>query len=428
MTSRMRIGAGIAALAITATAFGSQVARAQELPGAVTDIDVVQAQANQWDLVDVKATFVIPSNAVAGDTLTMTLPDVFKPFTDSFDVVDPPTGDVVGRATVVGNSVVVTLTDYVEIHENIAGTLKFNAQVTQVVTPGVPVDLEFEAGGKVFRDQIIVGVGTPGTSTPTDAHKSMWWTNGGVQDSNGSTASVTFVIESPTTTMNDSTVTLTDIPGNGLIVACDSPTMPTLGSVAIADVVGGVPDWDQAVWISSADQTAGVTCSPDKASVTMTGIGKNKVVRFEGRNTVTDHLQSYTNDATVDINGVTTPTQAWVERFAGSGEGSGTTPTPTATPSDTPSATPSETPSETSMATPSDTPTPTATPSSDQPSTVTTTATAKASTSQGTASGTPSKGVPLARTGGQATDGGATLLLALGAAAALVGAGAARRR
>lgn len=155
-------------------------ARATELGGVFTDVQIIPGTATDTDHMSVQATFAIPPGAVAGDTFTLALSDPFGWVGASFDVLDPGTGAVVAHVVVTGTTATFTLTDYVEQHANVVGTVDFMTYFKAgTVTEGDVVTATFTTKDDTFTDDVTV-VG-PNTNNPL-TRKEFRWTDRTLQD------------------------------------------------------------------------------------------------------------------------------------------------------------------------------------------------------------------------------------------------------
>ncbi|WP_136041072.1 MULTISPECIES: Ig-like domain-containing protein [unclassified Microbacterium] len=127
--------------ALILVAVGTVPAVAAEVPGFFDSVAVAPVLPTPWQqtdnstavpagsVVDVEFAFTVPDQAAAGDTATLTLPSELS-VTDliSFDIVAPD--GVIGAvaASGAGDAVIVTLSDYVDSHTSVSGTVRFPAR------------------------------------------------------------------------------------------------------------------------------------------------------------------------------------------------------------------------------------------------------------------------------------------------------------
>ncbi|WEI91643.1 Spy0128 family protein [Enterococcus casseliflavus] len=136
----------------------------------------------QWETFRINGTFDLPNNQVKeGDTTTITLPPELRfGSNESFELKDS-NGNIVANATVLSDSkqIILTYTDYAEIHSDIHGSFYFYAgvdstivQEEQIITTTIDVE------GTTFPIEIdYAGIDT--TTYPLT--KSGWFTDGSDQ-------------------------------------------------------------------------------------------------------------------------------------------------------------------------------------------------------------------------------------------------------
>ena len=106
----------------------------------------------------VDAAFTIPAGSHAGDTFTLALAAPFAWVGDSFDIVDPVTGDPGAHVVVSGSVATFTLTDYVEGKGPIQGSTTLNTFFTNgSVEEGDIVTATFTTKDETFTDIVEVG-------------------------------------------------------------------------------------------------------------------------------------------------------------------------------------------------------------------------------------------------------------------------------
>jgi len=129
--SRRRLIAGTVAtlFAFASLLTGGAAAQAAEISG-ITSVNVPPADPDNPQLVigdkfRVDATWSLPSNAHAGDTFSLSFPAYVDGITSTMNLLAG--SSVVGTCTVGADALVCTLTDYVETHSDVQGTLFFYA-------------------------------------------------------------------------------------------------------------------------------------------------------------------------------------------------------------------------------------------------------------------------------------------------------------
>lgn len=169
-------------LAMFSGVLAAQPANAAEVNG-VTAVDIVNVPPYVKDAqYQVAATWAVPDSAQPGDTFTLNFPDALVGFGASINLPDAD-GNIVGTCEVTANQFVCTLTDFVADHNNVHGTLNFNAKFVETFTEE---QIEFTTGNNVtIITDVEGGVGTAGPDTapgsptkfgyPNDDGTSMTW-------------------------------------------------------------------------------------------------------------------------------------------------------------------------------------------------------------------------------------------------------------
>ena len=146
-------------------------------------------ELEQWATFRINATYDLAGkNVKAGDTTVVTVPDALIISSDSFEIRDVNTNEVIAHATVdaAKKSISLTYTDYVEKHSDTNGSFFFYARIDFQKHPEkgeIPIEItinnELKVGGKVtFKG---VGDGNPKVLTKTswvnsDNHKKVSYT------------------------------------------------------------------------------------------------------------------------------------------------------------------------------------------------------------------------------------------------------------
>ena len=168
----------LAALLLAQTTYAVP-ARATELGGVFTDVQIVPGTVGSGQTMEITASFTIPAGAVAGDTFTLALNDPFNWVADSFDILDPDTGEVVAHVVVTGTLVTFTLTDYVESHLDISGSTSFYTYFDRgSVEAGDVVEATFTTKDDTFIDEVTI---EPAGEVPA-TRKEFRWTDRSLQD------------------------------------------------------------------------------------------------------------------------------------------------------------------------------------------------------------------------------------------------------
>ena len=156
------------ALAMFSAVWSAPAADAAEVDG-VTSVDIVNQPPYVKDAqYQVDATWAVPDDAQPGDTFTLNFPDALVGFAATIDLPDAD-GNIVGTCQVTGSQFVCTLSDFVATHDNVQGTLTFNAKFVETFTDE---QIEFTTGNNVTITAAVEGgVGTtgadPAPSAPT---------------------------------------------------------------------------------------------------------------------------------------------------------------------------------------------------------------------------------------------------------------------
>ena len=181
-SARQRIGVLLAIFGVMVIGLGGIAPQAQAAPlsGFFTSVEIVPTTAGPKSRMDVAVAFTVPPGAKAGDTATLVLSGPFDWVNATFNILDPGTGEIVAVATVNGDILTVTLTDYVETREDISGTTSLMvAFEAGSVTEGETAEATF-TGDSVFHDTVVVG---PPNTTPAERNrKTLAWANSTTQD------------------------------------------------------------------------------------------------------------------------------------------------------------------------------------------------------------------------------------------------------
>ena len=146
-------------------------------------------ELEQWATFRINATYDLAGkNVKAGDTTVVTVPEALIISSDSFEIRDVNTNEVIAHATVdaAKKSISLTYTDYVEKHSDTNGSFFFYARIDFQKHPEkgeIPIEItinnELKVGGKVtFKG---VGDGNPKVLTKTswvnsEDHKTVSYT------------------------------------------------------------------------------------------------------------------------------------------------------------------------------------------------------------------------------------------------------------
>ncbi|RXZ46401.1 hypothetical protein ESP57_15950 [Agromyces fucosus] len=178
--------AAVAAAALASLAMAVTVptsAQASELD-AITSVainaDAPNGPIGVGQRYAVDATWAVPATAVAGDTFRLDFPSPVRAYSANF-VLRDSAGAAVGECVVSESSIVCTLGDYVESHDDVHGSLHFFAQSsaatdddTYVFTTGNGLEIRVPIPG----GGIVGGGGEPSTA-PTSPKKWGWLNDDG---------------------------------------------------------------------------------------------------------------------------------------------------------------------------------------------------------------------------------------------------------
>lgn len=174
-TRPKRLVAALLALcvAVIAAVFAvPTTAHAAEVDG-ITSLTITEPtdQINVWDRIAFEATWAVPDSATAGDTFRLAFPTSpsLTGIRDSFPLTAPD-GQTIGTCEVSTGELVCTLTDYVDSHDDVSGTLHFRARADEETTL---TEIPFTTGGgTVVSVEVPGGIGpVPEFPAPTTPHK-----------------------------------------------------------------------------------------------------------------------------------------------------------------------------------------------------------------------------------------------------------------
>lgn len=139
-------------------------ASAAEIPGAVTSVKITGDPTKQLKVGErfsMEAEWQVPDTAKAGDTFTLSFPSTITGYRSSFDLTAPD-GSSIGTCQVQDTTFVCTLSDYVDTHDNVSGTLDFTATASKQTDSKT---LDFETGNNVTISTELPGGGgiSPGS-------------------------------------------------------------------------------------------------------------------------------------------------------------------------------------------------------------------------------------------------------------------------
>lgn len=204
-------------------------ARAAEVTG-ITSLTITEPtdQIKVWDRIAFEATWAVPDTATAGDTFRLAFPTSpsLTGVRDSF-ALTAPDGQTVGTCEVSTGELVCTLTDYVDSHTDVSGTLHFRARADEETTL---TEIPFTTGGgTVVPVDVPGGIGPvpefPAPSTPTK------WGDVTLDGRN-----IAWGVNIPSSALAGDAPTLTDTFTAGLVL---DPASVTVAYVLAKDWAGG---------------------------------------------------------------------------------------------------------------------------------------------------------------------------------------------
>ncbi|MBN9621011.1 MAG: hypothetical protein J0H43_14980, partial [Actinobacteria bacterium] len=155
-----------------------------------------------WQVLKVQFSGSISNGHCAGDSFSFTVPPQLHPADGSTYPLTAPDGAVVATMTVHGQQVTVTLTSYVQTHQDVTLSGWLQAQIDASTAPGQTVDLNWTINGQTTTTPVQMG-GCPscGSSLPTQPAK---WGSANTDGTLGVT------IRAAVTTLDDEQVSFTD--------------------------------------------------------------------------------------------------------------------------------------------------------------------------------------------------------------------------
>lgn len=299
---------------LVAVAGIARPAAATELPGAITDVSVREDAVGYWSTVTVDVAWSVPDDATAGDTFSLTLPEALDPSVTGFALTDPD-GAIVADATISGQQVTFTLTDYVDTHQAVSGTAWFQTTLDHsVVTDDGPLPLTFEVTGGVHHDDEVTVTGT-GQSIDRDvARKFGYFRDRLDQGRTEPDQAIAWAVESALGPA--ATVAMADAPGAGHEIDCSTVRFRRAFEFAADGEITDLADVDPASYE--------LTCAPDGIEVVAGPLAAGELFRLDYRTTITDQsVGSYTNGATVTMDGAPWEGTATTRRSSAGGDGDG---------------------------------------------------------------------------------------------------------
>lgn len=310
-----------APLALAITVLGALTApmpaQAVEIADAITDVRIVEDSVTPTGRIRIELDWEVPNSAVAGDTFTMPMPTNLNVQALTFPLLDAA-GDLVANATVNDSQLVVTLSDYVDTHDDVGGTAFFEARFDgNEIQPGTNEDVAFTAGGRTFTDTVFI---TPIAPNENAGKWMDWW--------GGPPPFLTWGVHTPKLTPDliGQSITITDTtdPSGANPIDCSTVQVTTrYYRAGWGDLVnqGAVP--------------ATITCTPTSVTATIvvtqelvdragTQDDLGRVLVLGGRSDIVNPRQSqFTNTGVVTVAGQAFPVSATRRSSTGGGTGAG---------------------------------------------------------------------------------------------------------
>lgn len=181
-----------------------------------------------WDRIAFAATWSVPDSATAGDTFRLSFPTSpsLTGVRDAFPLTAPD-GQAIAACTVSAGELVCTLTDYVDSHTDVSGTLHFQARADEETTL---TEIPFTTGGgTVVPVKVPGGIG-PVPSFPAPKTPSKWG------DVTLDGRNISWGVHIPSAVLDGRSPSFTDTFSTGLVL---DPASVTLASVLAKDWSGG---------------------------------------------------------------------------------------------------------------------------------------------------------------------------------------------
>ena len=345
--------AASATTSATPSATKAVKAAASCTPSPVTDpMNVTLSKTSDvraWEELTVNFAGALTDGHCAGDSFTFTVPSELSVPDGRTVPLKTPAGDVTANMVISGQTVTVTLTDYVETHVGVRISGYLGAEMSNVGTPGEIIPLAWNVNGKITRIPVEMADCPDCAVMPSEMTK---W--GSLED-----GTITITLELPTATHDGQVFTWSDMltsPGQKMLC----------GQAVTGEKWSTVDAWGDATNMSAVPVSV-TSCVDDKLTGSVTA-NKGEATRIYVPVTVTDpSLSQWDDKATSESEDKKYGTEYSFKDWQAGGDADGSTPAPTPTPTPSvtpsPSATPTPTPSVTPSPSATPTPTPSATPS-----------------------------------------------------------------
>ena len=322
------VSALVALFAVASLVAAPQSAHASQLDGVITDVRTTKEHYAWNERLTLAFAWRVPDGARAGDTFRLDLPDELAAASLAYFTLDSAEGTPIATARWEGKTVVFTLTDFVEKHDEVAGegflTARWDHSV--VVDTTDPIVLEF--GGTAI--EVTMGprpVPAPPCTencpppkppappaTSRTLAKGGSWADGAYEGTRDETGNISWAIALPGNPDGyDAPVTVVDEVGPGSVIECSTIAVTTQQGLASGAV-------------RTAIDPARITLDCDALGFTLEldRIAPNEFVRITYRGTISQQgLGVYTNSVVVEIAGTTTERTTTMRRTSAGGTGSG---------------------------------------------------------------------------------------------------------
>lgn len=126
--------------------------------------------------VQIRADWAAPADSKSGDTFELGFPAEITGVADSFEMKDSG-GNNVGSCSIEPTRMICTLSDYVESHVDVRGSLYFSPRVSATT---VEEDLTWTLNGDhTYLTHVEGGIGTSTITAPSESTKSSWQSDDG---------------------------------------------------------------------------------------------------------------------------------------------------------------------------------------------------------------------------------------------------------
>ncbi|WP_439565420.1 Ig-like domain-containing protein [Microcella sp.] len=302
-----------------------QAAHATALEGVITDVRTTKEHYTWNERLTLTFSWALPDGVAEGDTFRLDLPDELAAASRASFTLDASDGTAIATARWEGASVIFTLTDFVEHHDDISGeghiTARWDHSV--VVETTDPIVLEF--GGVAIPVRIgpkpvpapPCTENCPPPAPPASSRaltKAGSWADGAFKGTRDQTGNLSWAIALPGRPEGfDTPVVVTDEVGPGSIIECSTITITThQGLAATAPRAPlDIPRFTLA-------------CTDRGFTIDLDSIAQNEFIRITYRGSIDEQgMGVYTNRVVVAIAGQVTERVTTLRRTSAGGTGSG---------------------------------------------------------------------------------------------------------